>query len=215
VEQASSAFLAGMVLSAAVLIFAIVFALLLGRFVTGDDDGYGFALRAVFLLLCALTAISLFRYTISSPGDFRGAVACWLMVPLALLPLIELRPGGGLTGLWLKHRRQARLGDAVTAAAEKPDSPFPRVHLGRALLECGYFAPGLAALEEALARTDAGSDRIIRELVEETRNEFVRPCPACRHPVPHTALACGKCHTAFRGGAMVTWLLRATHPRGR
>jgi hypothetical protein len=198
-------------LAVAMLVFAISLALLVGRFIVGDDDGYGLTARGGVVIGLAAFALREFSTLVETRGQ-HGIGWFLAAVALSAVPLIDFGPSFGFGGRWVKQRRQARLAAAVSAAAEQPRCPFARVRLGRALLELGHVGPGIAALRDARARADAESAQVVSELIAKTKDEFLLSCPTCGNAVSHTALVCLCCYAPLSQNLLVIVLVSLARP---
>jgi len=194
------AFFGGFALAAGVLAFAVAFTVLLSRWITGDENAVGVVIRAGLLLGLATVAMSLLT-----------TVWYWLLLPLAVLPLVEVHLGEGVAAPWLDRRRHTRLAEAAAAAAEQPHNAVGRLQFARALLETRQIEAGLAALDEAVVLALPDSRELITQMAEQARAELVRSCPSCRHPNPASGRACRRCLSLLTDDALLRallWILR-------
>src|SRR5208283_5126625 len=99
----------------------------LGRWIAGEECWPGVMLRGG--LLATISVVAIHSY---------GTLWYWLMLPTAMLPLVDTFFGRGLTASWFAGRRLAQVGEAMSAAAHQPANPAVRLRLGRALLEAGH-----------------------------------------------------------------------------
>ncbi len=192
---------AGLQLAAGMMVFAVAMTVLLGRWVTADENALGVGLRGGVLL--GLTVLAFSRF---------GTIWYWLLLPLTLFPLLELSCREGLAAGWIDQNRQRRLAEAAEAAAEHATNAARRLNLARALLETKQIEVGLAALEAAVSMADEQSRELLREMAEEAKQEFVRSCPFCRHPNPVAAKVCRSCLRALCEGALSRALLCLSRP---
>jgi len=181
-----TAFAIGFMLAVGVMIFAVALAILLGRWVAGDESGLAFVIRATMLLLLAGAAILSF-----------GTIWYFVAAVAGLFPLAEFLLGDWLSAGWVHRRRDLRLGEAVSAAAVGPATAISRLHLAQGLLETGQVDAGLAALEAALSLADQQSRLLIEEMAGDARRDFVRSCPHCRTPNRIAARVCRLCLRPF------------------
>jgi hypothetical protein len=195
-----TAFSTGFMLAGGLLVFSVAIAVLLGRWVTGDEGAPGVAVRGSLLLGLAAFAISRF-----------GTIWYWLALPLALLPLVEVACGAGLAAPWINANRQRRLGEATAVAADDPQNAINQLNLARALLGARQIEMGVKALEEARALADAESRSLIEELASEVREELVAECRSCRAPNAAGAKVCRRCLRCLSESPALralTWLLQ-------
>jgi hypothetical protein len=187
-------------LAVGAMAFALALTVVLGRWVTANEYWLGALVRSAALIALAVLALSRF-----------GSIWYWILLPLALVPLVDEWGGLSVTA-WLNQSRHLRLSRALTAAAEHPANPVLRMNVGGALLETGHTEAGLAALEQAVASAPEDSRELLNTMAAEARQEFVRHCPACRHPNPSWARACRRCLRAVTGGPLVRGLLWLSRP---
>ena len=113
---------------------------------------------------------------------------------------------------WDRHWRKARLNWAMASAVEHPQSPFPRVNLGRALLEAGQFQAGLAELEQARSLMDKESQPLVEEMIAEVEQEVLRSCPHCQTLNTRRSLACRTCLRSLSRGLLLTAIVACSRP---
>lgn len=195
------AFGLGIQVVAGLLVFAVAMTVLLGRWTTADASALGVALRATALLGIAVVAFTRF-----------GTIWYWLLLPLAVLPLLEFSCGSRLAAGWLNQKRQERLSEAAVAAADHATNAVNRVHLARSLLETGQIDVGLAALDAAVSIADEQSRERLQEMADEARRDFLKQCPACRAPNRVAARVCSTCLRALRDDALSRALVWVSRP---
>jgi hypothetical protein len=203
-EDYTTGFFAGLQLAAGAMVFAVALVVLFGRFLTADESLTGLVLRGGILSALAAFTISQF-----------ATIWYWLLLPLALIPLAEVRLGEGLAGPWLNHRRHGRLAEAVAAAADQPRNAIVRLQLARALLETCQIDVGLQALHEAVSLAPPDSGEMLDEMARELKAELVRSCLSCRSPNPSSALACRHCFAPLTDSPLARLAIRAVRPARR
>jgi len=183
------------------MMWAVAFTVLIGRWVTADENTVGLLWRGGLLLV--LFAVG-----------FTHFMTVWYYLCLLLILLVMVDELGipGLAPLWVRHRRGARLSAAVGKAIEQPKSPFPRIDLARGLLETGQFEAGLAELEHAKALADDGNRKVIGDMVAEVEGELLQTCAACGGVNAHTALACRYCFRCLVQGLTWSFLIACSRP---
>ncbi len=102
--------------------------------------------------------------------------------------------------------------EAMAEAAEQPANPIIRVQLARAYLESGEIESGMVELTRALELADAGSRKVVEEMAEEAKEEFVTFCPRCQHPNSGVAKACHQCFRPFCDSAALGLALWVAGP---
>ena len=195
------------VLSAVGMGYAVSVALLVGRWVVGDENWIGFLLRMAAL-------VALFAFGIKH----LDTVWFYVAVILSVVPMVDVWWGGGFSSPWLKRLRRERLGKAMADVAEQPANPILRVRYARALLESGQFDTGVAELERALELADAGSKQLVADMAAEARQEFLSFCPTCQSPNPEAAKACRRCLRPYSRSPflrLALWLARPVLKRRR
>jgi ribosomal protein L40E len=189
------------VLAAGLMVFALAYVVLLGRWISGDEHGLGVAIRGVLLFAAALLALSLF-----------GTIWYWLVLPLALLPLVEVAWGAGLAAPHINRKRQERLAEVTATAVGQPDNPIHRLNLARALLETGQVEIGLAEIDEAVAFADGESRSLIEELAQEAKDELLSACPSCGSLNAPASKICRRCYSAMTDGEALRALVCLLRP---
>jgi hypothetical protein len=169
-------------LAAGLMIPAVAFSVLVGRWITGDESSAGLLLRAALVIALGVIALTHF-----------GTIWYFLLSAIALFPVAEISIGEGLASGWLGRQRHRRLGEAIMTAADGPASAISRLHLARGLLETRQTEAGLAALDAAVSLADEQSRALLEEMADDARREFVRWCPFCRRPNPASSRVCRSC----------------------
>ena len=201
------AFFEGLQLAAGGMVFAVVFVVLVGRWIIGDEDAIGFCLRAGILV--ALFVIAVKRFP---------TIWFWVMVPLAVVPMVDVWWGGGFSSFLLRRARRRQLGKAMADVAEQPANPILRVRYARALLESDQLETGVAELERALKLADAGSKQLVADMAAEARQEFLSFCPTCQSPNTEAAKACRRCLRPYSRSPflrLALWMARPVLRRRR
>lgn len=187
-------------LAVGAMAFALALTVVLGRWVTANENWLGVLVRSAALIALAVVALSRF-----------GSIWYWVLLPLAVVPLVDEWGGLNLSS-WLSQGQHQRLSRALSAAAEQPTNAILRLHEGTALLETGQTEAGLATLEEGIALAPPDSLDLLNTMAADARQHFVRPCPRCGHPNPSWARACRRCLRAVTGGPLVRGLLWLSRP---
>ncbi len=190
----------GFIIAFAVMGWALAFGVLIGRWVTADENWLGVLVRSFLLLVLFVLAFTHFH-----------TVWCWVCMGLVVVPLVD-DLGLPVAPRWLKRRREARLSEALGQTIVRPDSPFTYLHLGQAYLEAGQVEAGLAELARAEAMGDEESRSVITELTAQAREEWLRTCPRCGHPNLRAALACRHCLRVLTPGLLPALLVACAWP---
>lgn len=205
-EQYAAGVFTGIQLAIGGMVFAVCFVVIVGRWTIGDEAAVGFLLRATVLVALFVVALRHFP-----------TIWFWAVVPLAVVPLVDVWWGGGLSTLWIRRRQQEQLGEAMAEAAGQPKNAVVRVRLARALLESGQIESGLIEIERASQLCDEGSRKVVEEMMAEAKQEFVVFCPHCQDPNRHAAKACHRCFRPFHDNLLLglaLWVARPVLRRG-
>ncbi len=143
--SAEGSFFTALECAASCILFAVVFAILVGRLVTADETWLGTLVRGAVLVTLFVIAFHHF-----------GTVWYWVCTGLVIVPMVdELGIPGVAPGL--ARQRAAQVNAAMSKIFENPHSPIPHVNLAHTLLEAGRFDSGIEELERARSLCDEAS----------------------------------------------------------
>jgi hypothetical protein len=195
---------AGFKLAIGMMVLTLAFVVLLGRWITAEEFWLGVLLRGFLLFALIPLAFAAFE-----------TLWYWLILPLALIPLIRVDLGDRGYSAFLNQRGQAKLGEARAAAAAQPNNPVLRISLGRTLLETRQIFAGLATLDQAVSVAGTGARALITKMAEETKAEYLKVCPKCSAPNVRAGLACSNCFSPLEDSPALRALLKCCKPLWR